>query len=69
MSKYKRHVKDPEIFRNNIINVFDKKINNKNICENLEKGIFNYTLGECEKRKLIKKWSNDYFVLIYDLEQ
>lgn len=65
MSKYKRYVNEPEVFRNNVINMFIKKIDNKNICENLEKGIFNYTLQECEKRKLIKKWSNTYFVLIY----
>lgn len=65
MSKYKRSVNEPEVFRNNVINMFIKKIDNKNICENLEKGIFNYTLQECEKRKLIKKWSNTYFVLIY----
>lgn len=65
MSKYKRCVKDPENFRKNIISVFDKKIKNINISENLEKGIFNYTLEQCESRKLIKKWSNDYFVLIY----
>jgi len=65
MSKFIRYVKDPESFRSNILNRFDEKIKNKNISENLEKGIFNYTLEECEKRKLIKKWSNKYFVLIY----
>ena len=65
MSKHKRYVKDPEIFRKNIINVFDLKIKNNNISENLEKGIYNYTLEQCEKKKLIKKWSNDYFVIIY----
>ena len=43
----------------------DKKIKNIKITENLEKGIFNFTLEQCEKKNLIKKWSNEYFVLIY----
>tara|TARA_B100000989_G_C19490500_1_gene449534 strand:- start:681 stop:1202 length:522 start_codon:yes stop_codon:yes gene_type:complete len=65
MSKFKRIVKDEDNFRNNIVSMFNENINNINISKNLEKGVFNYTLEECEKKKLIKKWSNHYFVLIY----
>tara|TARA_Y100000389_G_C17273618_1_gene419262 strand:- start:67 stop:588 length:522 start_codon:yes stop_codon:yes gene_type:complete len=65
MSIYKRTIDDPDKFRNTILNFLNNKIKNIKISENLEKGIFNYTLGECEKKNLIKKWCNEYFVLIY----
>ena len=65
MSKYKRVIENPEIFRKKIIDNLDLIIKNTKICENLEKGIFNYTLETCEKRNLIKKWTNDYFIIIY----
>tara|TARA_Y100000591_G_C21737437_1_gene647409 strand:+ start:421 stop:924 length:504 start_codon:yes stop_codon:yes gene_type:complete len=58
-------VNDPEDFRQNIVNKLDNIIKDKNISENLEKGIYNYTIKECEEKKLIKKWSNSYFVVIY----
>ena len=32
---------------------------------NLEKGIFNNCLEEASRKKLVKKWDNPYFVLIY----
>ena len=65
MSKYKRIVENPEQFRNNILSKLNNIIDNAKICENLEKGIYNYTLDICEQRNLIKKWSNDYFIIIY----
>lgn len=65
MSKFTRIINDPELFRMNIVEKINKKINNKRISENLEKGIFNYTLDECEKKNVVKKWSNFNFVNIY----
>ena len=65
MSKFNRTVNDPEDFRKQIVQKLDNIIKDKNISENLEKGIYNYTIIECEEKKLIKKWSNSYFVLIY----
>jgi transcription elongation factor S-II len=38
--------------------------NDKNTI-NLEKGIFNFALGEAKNRKVVKKWDNPYFVQIY----
>jgi transcription elongation factor S-II len=32
---------------------------------NIEKGIFNYSIRECNFRKLVKKWENPAFVQIY----
>jgi len=65
MSSFLRQIEDSSLFRNKIIDFFDKKIQNKNISENLEKGIYNYTLAQCDNKNLIKKWSNNQFVLIY----
>ena len=65
MSSFIRQIEDSSLFRNKIIDFFDKKIQNKNISENLEKGIYNYTLTQCDNKNLIKKWSNNQFVLIY----
>lgn len=65
MSIYKRKIDDPDKFRKTILDYLNIKIENIKISENLEKGIFNYTLEECERKNLIKKWSNEFFVIIY----
>lgn len=65
MSLNSRIIEDPTLFRNKIISNFNSKINNNNISENLEKGIYNFTLESCEEKNLIKKWSNSLFILIY----
>ena len=65
MSKFNRVVENPEEFREHIVNKLNNIIKDKNISKNLEKGIYNYTIKECEEKKLIKKWTNSYFVLIY----
>lgn len=65
MSKFSRKICDADLFRKNIVDKINEKINNKSISENLEKGIFNYTLDECEKKNEVKKWSNNSFVNIY----
>ena len=53
-----RSVNDPEKFRTKISEHLNSILNNQNNAENLEKGIYNYTLTRCEEKNLIKKWSN-----------
>ena len=65
MSKYDRVVTNSEEFRKNVCEKLNNILNNKKISENAEKGIYNYTIDMCEKKNIIKKWSNSYFVLIY----
>ena len=60
-----REIEDSVLFRNKIISYLDNKIKIEEISKNLEKGIYNYTLKSCEEKNLIKKWSNNLFVLIY----
>lgn len=63
MSNHK--IENPEKFRENIRTKINIKFNNYKASSNLEKGIFNYTLKEAERRKIVKKWDNKFFVLIY----
>ena len=65
MSKYRRIIENPDEFRTNVVSKLDNIIKNNKISTNLEKGIFNYSLKQCEEKKLIKKWSNEYFIIIY----
>jgi transcription elongation factor S-II len=65
MSKFYRKINDPESFRANVVVKLNAIINNDKISENLEKGIYNYSLIVCEEKNLLKKWSNESFVLLY----
>ena len=65
MSKFYRKINDPESFRANVVIKLNNIINNTKISENLEKGIYNYSLTVCEEKNLLKKWSNESFVLLY----
>ena len=58
-------IENPNLFRDNIRKKFNEKFNDVRHGNNLEKGIFNYALKEAEQRKIVKKWDNKYFVLIY----
>jgi len=58
-------IENPEIFRFNIKNKLNNILNNEKNSENLEKGIYNYSLKEAERYKIVKKWDNKYFVQIY----
>jgi len=58
-------IENPELFRTNIRERLNSKLNNTKNSSNLEKGIFNYTLKESEQRKIVKKWDNKQFVQLY----
>ena len=58
-------INNPTQFRSNIRQQFKKFAFNQDICTNLEIGIFNYTIKESTKNKIIKKWENPLFVQIY----
>ena len=65
MNKFLDSINDDELFRNNIKEKINNLLNDFKMSENLEKGIFNYTIQTCEEKQLIKKWQNKQFVLIY----
>jgi len=58
-------IENVETFRSNIRKKLDIILHNEKHSLNLEKGIFNYTLKEADRHKVVKKWDNKHFVQIY----
>ena len=58
-------VTNPEKFREHISDNLFEIIKNRSIVSNLEKGVYNYSLDAATKKKIVKKWENQYFVQIY----
>ena len=52
-------------FRLNVKTHINVKLKDEQASNNLEKGIFNYSLKEAGERKIVKKWDNKFFVEIY----
>jgi transcription elongation factor S-II len=52
-------------FRKSVIQLINKKINNRKICINIEKSIFNYAIIEAKNRHIVRKWENKYFLQLY----
>ena len=60
-----RVIHNPEDFRSNIRNKLCDILNSKKNGENLEIGIYNYSVKMADERDIAKKWANVYFVQIY----
>ena len=64
-----RTIDNPDTFRANIrqklATLFKNSDNAEKHATNLEKGIHNWTLKECNNKKVVKKWDNHFFVQIY----
>lgn len=58
-------IENAELFRENIRKKLETILKNEKNSLNLEKGIFNYTLKEADRNKIVKKWDNKLFVQIY----
>jgi hypothetical protein len=58
-------IENSELFRINIRKKINIILKNEKNSLNLEKGIFNYTLKEADRYKIVKKWDNKYFIQIY----
>jgi DNA-directed RNA polymerase subunit M/transcription elongation factor TFIIS len=57
---------DPMVFRKNISKQFTEIFtDNINLGENIEKGVYNYTIKEATNKQIIKKWQNPLFCEIY----
>jgi transcription elongation factor S-II len=60
-----RQVENPEQFRTNIRANINHILGDLEIATNLEKGIFNSSLGKAKEKCIVRKWDNIYFVTIY----
>ena len=56
-------ITNPEVFRGKMRKVFEGIIGEEKKSIHLEQAIFNYTIEE--SKKIVKKWDNPKFVLIY----
>ena len=60
-----RIVDNPSVFRANIVVKLFDIIGDNKITTNLEKGILNYSIDVSNKQNIVKKWDNEFFVIIY----
>jgi transcription elongation factor S-II len=60
-----RKISNPDLFRSNIKQKLNDILKNEKNSSNMEKGIFNYSLKEADRHKIVKKWDNKHFVQIY----
>ena len=60
-----RKIDNPELFRSNIKQKLNEILKDEKNSNNMEKGVFNYSLKEAERHKIVKKWDNKHFVQIY----
>jgi DNA-directed RNA polymerase subunit M/transcription elongation factor TFIIS len=65
MAKRIKTISNSENFRDKIRVNVNLKLKNEKNSKNLEIGIYNYTIKEAERRKIVKKWDNSSFVQIY----
>ena len=57
-------IPEPSTFRANIISKLTEKMNPVS-ARNMEKGIFNWAIGEATSRRIVRKWCNRHFCTIY----
>jgi len=58
-------ISNHELFRKNVVEKLDTIIKDVNKSVNLEKGIYNWSIKESTIRKVIKKWDNQFFIMLY----
>jgi DNA-directed RNA polymerase subunit M/transcription elongation factor TFIIS len=58
-------IENPQTFRANICKNLNTIIKNKKMSQNLEKGIFNYAIKTAKDNNVVRKWENQYFVILY----
>ena len=55
-------IENPNTFRENIANEILKIIPKEKYAKNVERGVYNFSIMEAEKKNIVKKWDNIYFV-------
>tara|TARA_B100001769_G_C22028863_1_gene552851 strand:- start:596 stop:1108 length:513 start_codon:yes stop_codon:yes gene_type:complete len=58
-------ISDPSAFRSNVRNKLFEMIENERISENIEKGVFNFSIQKATQVNIVRKWDNSNFVRIY----
>ena len=59
-------VENPDNFRENVRDMLGRRLPDaQNVCSNIEKGVFNWSLEKAEELNVIKRWDATGFVQIY----
>lgn len=58
-------IENPATFRSNVRKRLNNIIRKKMISLNLEKGIYNFAIITAKDKNVVRKWDNEYFVMIY----
>lgn len=58
-------IMNPEAFRERVRGVITSILNTSKYSSNIEKSIFNKSIQIANSKNIVKKWENQYFVLIY----
>lgn len=58
-------IANPDDFRNNVRQKLLKMVDSERISENIEKGVFNFSIHKASEVNIVRKWDNTYFVQIY----
>lgn len=58
-------IENPDIFRNKVRSILMSLIQHETKSINVEKGIFNYAIREATQRRIVRKWDNKFFVMLY----
>ena len=58
-------ISDPKSFREKIVMKINQSICNETKSKNIEISAFNYSIQQCNHRKIVKKWDSSLFVSIY----
>tara|TARA_B110000008_G_C16977766_1_gene566774 strand:+ start:3720 stop:4244 length:525 start_codon:yes stop_codon:yes gene_type:complete len=58
-------INNPNKFRKKIYEDINKFVKDKTLSINLEKAIYNYSIKEGTKKKIVKRWDNKHFSQIY----
>ena len=60
-----KSVSNSQHFRETIIKHINSYVDNETYSKNMEKSIYNFALIQSKKEKIVRKWENINFVLIY----
>ena len=60
-----RVINDPVKARKSLVKHLEDILDKKKYAINIEKGIYNYTIEDANRKNLVKKWENIHFVEIY----
>ena len=58
-------VKDPKEFRQFVVSKLNTTIEEPIKCKNIEISIFNYCIKVAKDRRMLRKWTNKQFVMLY----